>query len=440
MRKNILLVNPWIYDYTAYDLWAKPLGLLYLASCLRRCGYRIDFLDCLERGSGKTYQAGPRRLFRYGCGSFYKEHLPPPSFFRDIPRRWGRYGITPEESLHRLYEKPPPECVLITCGMTYWYPGTEAISKLVRQAFPDVPQILGGVYPTLCPEHAQERGFDGVVTSVQPERVAQELSNSWGIDLGVKSKEDFFLDPPSFELLQYNSYGVLVTSIGCPYSCNYCASSRLYQTFWRRPWKEVFEEILALNRHLGIQDFAFYDDALLYQAEDSFLPLLEALAKRQDHLRFHLPNGIHARFLTPSMARLMKRAGFCTVRVSLETTSMEILSKDDGKVDLCSFEKAVACLKEAGFPQDEIEVYLLFGLPGLKEHDYRHAVQYVRSLGLIPRFSLYSPLPGTPGLSDEFQKKSVEEPLYQNKIAYLYKSGNASLYSELQTGKVSRNN
>ena len=27
-RPRILLVNPWIHDFAAYDLWAKPLGLM----------------------------------------------------------------------------------------------------------------------------------------------------------------------------------------------------------------------------------------------------------------------------------------------------------------------------------------------------------------------------------------------------------------------------
>ena len=36
--KNLLLINPWIYDFTAYDLWSQPLGLLYIASFLQSHG------------------------------------------------------------------------------------------------------------------------------------------------------------------------------------------------------------------------------------------------------------------------------------------------------------------------------------------------------------------------------------------------------------------
>jgi hypothetical protein len=51
--KHLLLINPWIYDFTAYDLWSKPLGLLYLAAFLRQQGFKISYIDCLDK-----YQAG----------------------------------------------------------------------------------------------------------------------------------------------------------------------------------------------------------------------------------------------------------------------------------------------------------------------------------------------------------------------------------------------
>ena len=48
--------------------------------------------------------------------------------------------------------------------MTYWYPGVAAAIRLARERFPGVPVILGGIYATLCPEHAQQHsGADRVV-------------------------------------------------------------------------------------------------------------------------------------------------------------------------------------------------------------------------------------------------------------------------------------
>jgi hypothetical protein len=46
---HILLINPWIHDFAAYDFWAKPLGLLTIAGILRLHGYEITYIDCLDR-------------------------------------------------------------------------------------------------------------------------------------------------------------------------------------------------------------------------------------------------------------------------------------------------------------------------------------------------------------------------------------------------------
>ena len=45
---NILLINPWICDFAAYDFWAKPIGLLYIGSILKKSGYNISYIDLVD--------------------------------------------------------------------------------------------------------------------------------------------------------------------------------------------------------------------------------------------------------------------------------------------------------------------------------------------------------------------------------------------------------
>jgi len=47
-RKRILFVNPHIEDFAAYDHFAKPLGLLWLASYVREW-FDVDFINALDR-------------------------------------------------------------------------------------------------------------------------------------------------------------------------------------------------------------------------------------------------------------------------------------------------------------------------------------------------------------------------------------------------------
>jgi len=63
----------------------------------------------------------------------------------------------------------------------------------------------------------------------------------------------------------------------------------------------------------------------------------------------------------------------------------------------------------------------------------------VTNLGLKPRLSLYSPLPGTPDFDRVSLPQIQNDPLFQNKIAYLYLSEQNQLYEKLQSLKIVKN-
>ena len=52
-----------------------------------------------------------------------------------------------------------------------------------------------------------------------------------------------------------------------------------------------------------MSDVAFYDDALLVNAKSHIVPILRELRKRKPDLRFHTPNGLHARMIDDELAR-----------------------------------------------------------------------------------------------------------------------------------------
>ena len=86
---NILLINPWIYDFAAFDLWAKPIGLLYIGSLLRKNGYMVHYIDCLDIHTPDMEDATgiePAKRKGYGTGRFYKENVVKPDCLKDIPK------------------------------------------------------------------------------------------------------------------------------------------------------------------------------------------------------------------------------------------------------------------------------------------------------------------------------------------------------------------
>jgi radical SAM superfamily enzyme YgiQ (UPF0313 family) len=406
----LLLINPWIYDFAAHDFFARPLGLLYLASFLAEQGFAVRLLDCLDTPH--------TRSGTFGTGRYPKEILSTPPALQGIPRRYGRYGITEADFRARLAAIPKPDAILVTSLMTYWYPGVQAVIRLARKQFPGTPVILGGIYATLCPEHAgNHSGADVVVTGPGEESILSILAAA-GLPTPVPPGPlDLDALPyPALNLLSHLPYLPLLTSRGCPLDCLYCASRLLQPHYRRRRPPAVAEEILYWQKRLGLRDAAFYDDALLLDAENHLLEILEQLARRELSLRFHTPNGLHTRFITPEVASWLRRAGFATLRLGVETVALGP-ERLDQKIQGGELEEALANLEEAGFHPKEIGVYLLLGLPGQEEEEVISSIRRVKELGGTPVLAQYSPIPGTALWSQAVAASRYDlesDPLFHN--------------------------
>jgi radical SAM superfamily enzyme YgiQ (UPF0313 family) len=420
MKPSLILINPWIYDFAAYDLWSKPLGLLYLAGRLRHCGFKVHLIDCLDihnpRMKSGVFLFPPLRRL-YGTGKFWRHEISKPEPLKGIPRPYSRYGLSLrifEEELNRV---PRPAAILVTSLMTYWYPGvTEAIS-LARKTHPDVPIILGGTYARLCHDHASQNcGADRVLIDSALTPLLNAL-NGYGVPLPDPLPDPGHPPYPAFDLLSRIDYICLQTSTGCPYACRYCASHFLNPSLMRRDPAEVLDEIIFWHKGFGIQDFAFYDDALLAKSATHLAVLLDALARLHLDLRFHTPNALHLRGITPDIAGLMHRTGFRTIRLGLESADFSLHRDLDNKIAEGDFEKAVHHLLKAGFSNNQIGAYILIGLPGQSVDSVIQTIDLVAKTGALPFLSEYSPIPHTALWEDAVNHSEYDlasEPLFHN--------------------------
>jgi len=423
IKPTVLLVNPWIYDFAAYDLWAKPMGLLYLASHLRESGLSVHLIDCLDVHKplmGETaYHTRPLRR-QYGTGKYWKRRVPTPQKLSSIQRPYNRYGIDPQAFEREVKRAKRPAAVLVTSLMTYWYPGACEAIGLIKDIYPDVPVLLGGIYATLCPEHARTYSqADFVIPSpgqYWPENLNDVLKNIIP-DVQLKKKPDPFAPYPAFDLLTKTEYVCIRGSLGCPFRCAYCASPYLSATFLKRDPHELLEEVLYWHKKYGVVDFAFYDDALLVDAKNHICIFLQEVVRRNLGLRFHCPNGIHITYIDRVVAKLLFKGGFKEIRLGLETSDQQLQDDLGRKFASGEFEKAVSHLKAAGFRSDQVGVYLLMGLPGQSHEQVAQTIACVGHVGAVPYLSEYSPIPHT-GLWEQAVATSrfdlVSEPLFHN--------------------------
>jgi len=281
---NLLLVNPWIYDFAAYDLWAKPLGLLYLAALLEQNGWHVDLIDCLDVHHPRLSKerSFPKRRMDHR-GHYFRHEVARPTALAGIPRRYYRFGMPLEIFREILGTLPTPRAVLVTSGMTYWYEGVREVVDTVREQFPGVPVMVGGTYATLCTEHAERTtGADVVVRGAGEEPVLNLMEQLSGRPPAVTtSPVDLDSLPyPAFHLYAQLDYVCVRTSRGCPFRCAYCASGVLNPAFSTRDPGHVAEEICHWVDEYGVQDVAFYDDALLYR-EEHIVGLLDELGTKR---------------------------------------------------------------------------------------------------------------------------------------------------------------
>ncbi|MBW1983882.1 MAG: radical SAM protein [Deltaproteobacteria bacterium] len=393
---NILLINPWIHDFAAYDFWSKPLGILYLASILRYHGFNVSYVDCLDRFHPKAGCLDPNA--RYGRGPYLKTKIPTPKGLEDVPRNFSRYGIEPSWFREDLLTISRPDLILVTSLMTYWYPGVQETIGVLKDTFPDVPVVLGGIYATLCRDHAvKNSNADSVVEGMVEGNILKLAGDYTGYQVKMKFEPDD-LDTypyPAFDLQRKISYVPLLTSKGCPFSCAYCASHFLHPERRLRSPASVMDEITYWHQTYDICDFVLYDDAFLTDAEKHAIPLLEKIIDSGLNLRFHTPNAIHIRGLTTHIARLLFQAGFKTLRLGLETSAFDNRKDLDSKVTEEEFAEAMVCFKEAGFKKDQIWAYLLAGLPDQTMASVEESIDIVRQNRITPVLAYYSPIPHT---------------------------------------------
>lgn len=430
-KRNFLLINPWIHDFTAYDLWSRPLGLLYIAAVLEKAfPCRVDLVDCLDRSHRGLARAGRSRPD--GRGPLPKETIAKPSVLRDIPRRFSRYGIPVALFREALGRVPTPDIVFMTGAMTYWYTGVQEAVGLVREMFGQVPVVLGGAYATLMPGHARRHsGADIVVEGPGENKVPALVRDVLG---GAPEETAPFptLDAaprPAFHLLGDRTCLPILTSRGCPYRCSFCAGRLLFDGFEQRAPESVFAEIADGAGRLGARHFVFYDDALFLNKAGHLAPVLEAVVDSALRVSFHAPNGVHVREIDPGFARLLRRAGVRSLFLSQESMDGEVLEARTPKVAPGDLERALSSLESAGYARSEIGVYLIAGLPGLRTETVRESVRRVLELGATPRLAHYSPIPGTPDWESLVRRGALAadaDPLLHNKTVGPWRWGSLS--------------
>jgi len=129
--------------------------------------------------------------------------------------------------------------------MTYWWESVRDTIALAKEIFPKSKVLLGGVYPTLIPKHAERHTGADVIVHGQ----LYSIADRW-TDLSV------YQEAPG--------YAVIMSSRGCHWDCSYCAQREISGgRVTYRAERDIVDEIRAKYEQHGIKRFILFADNFL---------------------------------------------------------------------------------------------------------------------------------------------------------------------------------
>jgi len=395
-QKSALLINPPVYDTQYWAEWSQPYGLLRIAALLKKHGYRrlelFDFMETLPNGKRKVHQ------HRINPGETYAEQDKPsrPIHPYIIEKDGGRlelfkyhFGKTWQEFDEWLQAQGftadhPPDEVFVSAIMTYWWESVRDLTLRLKRCFPKSTIILGGIYPTLVPQHAARMTAADIIVVGEVE----EANDLW-TDLSLYERP--------------LAYAIITPSRGCPFNCAYCAQRTINngrRTVHFRPPEDIMAEMRHKYETYGIRDFAFYADFLLWRFEENFQRVLELIVEERLPFRLYAPEGLDVRLLSQSqrLVDLMKAARFQKIYLPCESIDDEyVRSLNRQHVRLEHFVRAVKMCERAGFQLRNMDVnaFVLYGLPHESIDQVVKTILFVSEMvgSIIPM--LFAPVPAT---------------------------------------------
>jgi radical SAM superfamily enzyme YgiQ (UPF0313 family) len=145
---------------------------------------------------------------------------------------------------------------------------------------------------------------------------------------------------------------------------------------------------------------------------------MESIIGRKINVNFHTPNGMHARFITPKLAKLLKKSGFIMPRIGLETIDPHMQSITGSKITNKEFVNSTKYLKEAGYKDGSYIAYIMLGMPGQNPIDAEETVKFAHECGAKISLSEYSPIPFTEDWETVRRELPSDDPLWHNNSVY----------------------
>jgi anaerobic magnesium-protoporphyrin IX monomethyl ester cyclase len=398
---KILFVNPfgsnWVdgmEDKTETAIRMAPNGLLSMAAYLEQRGAETAIHDC----RGPVWRAGTA----------------------DILARVNAFK---------------PDIVGFT-AVTSSFPDAYRQAEAIKQAWPDIKTVIGGVHVSALRGRILERfpAVDLIVTG-EGEKAMEELAagakpetiqglvyrdgkeikdNGLRTDLCELDELPFpayhKLDgfPRRFEAALFNypkaPTAAIISSRGCPYQCSYCDRSVYRRSFRFNSAEYLYEHMAFLKKQFKIRHVFFYDDLFTFNRDriEKFCGLL-----RKKPLRMTFNCAVRVGHADDELIALLKASGCWMVSLGIESGAPEILARHKTRVNFNEMRDTVKRIQRAGLRAKGL---FMMGLPGETEETIGKTAEFIDSLELDDmNMTKFTPFPGSPIYQTICEEGTFEE-------------------------------
>jgi anaerobic magnesium-protoporphyrin IX monomethyl ester cyclase len=244
-----------------------------------------------------------------------------------------------------------------------------------------------------------------VVVSGEPEHFALSVARGDALARGLVESRDVqnlddlpFPDWSGFPVGSYSYFPALrqrpflpmLSSRGCPYTCEYCPYEIIR---WRpRSIPNVLEEMAYLRRDHNIRALLFRDPVFSLRRKRA-VELAEGMLRQSFDLRWACETRMDC--LDVELLELLHRAGLRVLNVAVESANEAVLKDVARKpIPVRHQEEILAACDRLGI---RATVFYVLGLPEDTEASIRETIRYAKRLNThVAQFFVFTPFPGTP--------------------------------------------
>lgn len=227
-----------------------------------------------------------------------------------------------------------------------------------------------------------------------------------------------------------NPYMNMITSRGCPFSCNYCSKSVFGKTYRALNPKRVADEIEGLIEKYFVREIHFYDDDFTLDMKRAEKICDEIILR---DLKVIWSCTTRVDLINKELLSKMKKAGCWMIAYGVESGSQKIINSINKGVNLNQIKETFLLTRNAGI---KTLGYFMMGFPGETLDDIIETIKLSQELKAdFASWSILYAFPGTPFykmLLENLEKKG--QNLYyleeKDRVVTPYGTGNFYIFED----------